>query len=71
LLFGRAEDPWRAHLRARAVHLPLGDAHSAFALALEQTLRLGPRLALELRVAGERDFGRSWLETGLFLRRWF
>jgi len=71
LLVGGADDRWRAHLRARAVHLPLGDAHSAFTLALEQSLRLGPDLALELRVAGERDFGRSWLETGLFLRRWF
>jgi hypothetical protein len=71
LLWGGDTDRWRAHLRGRAVHLPLGDAHSAFQLVLEQTLRLGPRVALELRVAGERDFGRSWLESGVFLRRWF
>lgn len=71
LLLGGAGDRWRAHLRARAVHLALGDPHSAFTLALEQSVRLAPRVALELHVAGERDFGRSWLETGLFLRRWF
>jgi hypothetical protein len=71
LLAGGTEDRWRAHLRARAAYLPLGDAHRTVTLALEQTLRLGPDLALELRVAGEHDFGRSWLETGVFLRRWF
>jgi len=71
LLLGGPEDRWRTHLHARAVYLPLGDAHGALRVALEQALRLGPDLALELRVTGERDFGRSWLESGLFLRRWF
>src|SRR5690606_12371015 len=64
LLWGSPAERWRAHLRARAVHLPLGDAHSLFGVALEQSLQLGRDLALELRIAGERDFGRSWLETG-------
>ncbi|HEY8494918.1 MAG TPA: DUF4105 domain-containing protein [Myxococcota bacterium] len=71
LLWGSPAERWRAHLRARAVHLPLGDAHSLFGVALEQSVQLGRDLALELRIAGERDFGRSWLETGVYLRRWF
>src|SRR5690606_10323387 len=69
LLWGGVEDRWRAHLRARAAVLALGDAHTALSVALEQTLRVGAASALELRVAGERDFGRAWLETGIFLRR--
>ena len=71
LLWAGPAERWRAHLRARAVHLPLGDAHSLFGVALEQSVQLGRDLALELRLAGERDFGRSWLETGVYLRRWF
>jgi hypothetical protein len=71
VLVGSPGDLWRTHLSARAARYVLGDARTALALALEQRLRLGRNVALELAVTGERDFARSWLEAGLFLRRYF
>jgi hypothetical protein len=71
LLLGDPVDRWRGHLRARALAFALGDPHTALSLSLEQRVRLGHQAAIELTVSGQRDFDRTWLETGLYLRRYF
>jgi hypothetical protein len=71
LLLGTPGDRLRAHLRGHATRFLLGDGRLAAGLALEQRLRVGRNAALELTLGAERDFERSWRETGLFLRRYF
>lgn len=70
LLLG-GEGPWRADLRGRATWFALGDPHTSLGVSLAQTLRLGHASAVELRLTADRDFDRTTLEAGLFLRRWF
>ncbi|MCU0669052.1 MAG: hypothetical protein MUF70_06845, partial [Myxococcota bacterium] len=71
LLVGDPRDRWRAHLHGSALHYPLGDPRSGFAVALDQRLSLGRDDALELRTSLTQDFGNAWSEIGLFYSRTF
>ncbi|MBS1106322.1 MAG: hypothetical protein H6Q91_1824 [Deltaproteobacteria bacterium] len=71
VLFGDADDRWRAHLHASAIRYALGDPHTRIAIGLDQRLSLTHDDALELRLTAQRDFGESWLEAGLFWNHYF
>jgi Domain of unknown function (DUF4105) len=71
VLFGDASDRWRMHLHAGALRYALGDPHTEIAIGLDQRVSITDDDALELRVTAERDFGETWLETGLFWNHYF
>jgi hypothetical protein len=49
----------------------LGDTRTAFRLGFDQRLQLTKRVGLELAITGTHDFGKTWLDTGLFLRAYY
>jgi len=65
---GDSRDRWRAHLHAGVDSYLLGDTRTAFTLGFDQRLELTKRVGLELAITGKHDFGKTWLDTGLFLR---
>jgi hypothetical protein len=71
LFLGDPSDRWRAHLHAGAMGFALGDSHLALSAGLDQRLRLGRNLALELTLGVQREFDETWSEVGLYLRRYF
>jgi hypothetical protein len=71
LFLGDPSDRWRAHLHAGAMGFVLGDSHLALSAGLDQRLRLGRNLALELTFGVQREFDETWSEVGLYLRRYF
>lgn len=71
VIFSDLADRYRLHLSASATRYVAGDVRTALSLALDQRLRLSHALSLELRVAAEHDFGRTWLDGGIFLSRYF
>jgi hypothetical protein len=68
---GDSRDRWRGHLHAGADWYVLGDTRTALTLGFDQRLRLTERLGLELAISGRRDFGETWLDTGVFLRAYY
>ena len=60
-----ASDRWKGHVFARARGFVVGDRTLALTLGTEQRWTLGPRQALQLDAAWQRDFGHAWLETSL------
>jgi hypothetical protein len=64
-------DRWAARLYTDVTQFVAGDTRTAIVVGLDQRLRLGRGLALELVVTGERDFGEVWLDAGLFLRMYY
>jgi hypothetical protein len=64
-------DRWVARLYTDVTGFFAGDTRTAVVVGLDQRLRLGNGLALELKVTGERDFGETWLDAGLFLRVYY
>ncbi len=71
VLFGDATDRWRAHLHAAAIRYALGDPYTDLTIGLDQRIAITHDDALELRITGEREFGESWLEAGVFWNRYF
>jgi hypothetical protein len=71
LFVGDPSDRWRAHLHAGAMGFALGDSHLALSAGLDQRLRLGRDVALELSFGVQREFDETWTEVGLYLRRYF
>ena len=71
MLFSDPADRYRLHISARATRYVAGDVRTALSVSLDQRLRLSHALSLELRVATEHDFGRTWLDGGIFLSRYF
>ena len=68
---GDSRDRWRAHLHAGVDSYLLGDTRTAFTLGFDQRLELTKRVGLELAITGKHDFGKTWLDTGLFLRTYY
>ena len=68
---GDSRDRWRGHLHAGVDSYVLGDTRTAFTLGFDQRLQLTKRVGLELAIAGKHDFGKTWLDTGLFLRTYY
>ncbi len=58
-------DRWKGHLFARVRGYVLGDSTTALTLGSEQRVTIHDRLALQLDLAWQRDFGHSWLEGAL------
>jgi hypothetical protein len=71
LVVGEVEDAWRTQLRAGAMGFVAGDTRFAWSLGASERLTLGRDHALVLDVGLEHDFGETWLEAGLYLRRTF
>jgi len=71
LLVGSENDRWRAHAYAQVTRFALGDRTTWLRAGVEQRLTLGPRTALELDTAFERDFGTSWGRVGLSWNLYF
>ncbi len=71
ILFGDARDRWRAHLHGAAIRYALGDPHTRLTISLDQRLSITHDDALELRINGVRDFGKSWLDAGLYWNHYF
>jgi hypothetical protein len=66
LYLGAPGGRWKGHLFGRLRGFVLGDDTLATTLGSEQRLTLvGDRLALQLDLAWQRDFGHSWLEGAL------
>jgi len=63
---GPRSDRWKGHLFAQTTRFTLGDHDTAARYGLDQRLTLTAQTALQLTVAGNHDFGRDWVEGGLF-----
>jgi hypothetical protein len=68
LQLGDRHDRWRAHLHAGADGYFLGDTRTSLSVGLDQRVRFGEHLGLELELTGRRDFGETWLDAGAYLR---
>ena len=69
--FGERRDRWRGHLHGGVDSYFLGDTRTAFRLGFDQRLQLTKRVGLELAITGTHDFGKTWLDTDLFLRAYY
>lgn len=65
LYLGPPGGRWKGHLFGRVRGFVLGDTTLATTLGSEQRLTLHDRLALQLDLAWQRDFGHAWLEGAL------
>jgi hypothetical protein len=71
LLVGSEHDRWRAHAYAQVTRFAAGERTTWVRAGVEQRLTLGPRTALELDAAFERDYGASWARVGLSWNLYF
>jgi hypothetical protein len=71
LLFGREGARWRVWLEGQAMRFVVGDTRTRLSGRLRQSFRLSRSTGIELDLDLRHDFHETWLEAGLYWKRWF
>jgi hypothetical protein len=71
LLYGPDGSRWRAQLETEAMRFVAGDQHTRLSARLQQNWRVTRNTGIALEVGIHRDFHETWIESGVYWKRWF